>query len=1110
MSNPSFLTESFGRRSLLFVLVSILTLVTIITGAATSQENKVTDKQEAFRRIVRNYIQAGQEEYQRGFFEQAAKTFLMAQEYQQYLTDEERQQLSANIKQAQIADTERKRALRTVQAANELIKQDKLSQAKTSLEGVKASTFLTMNERRQIADVLNQINAQLRDDKNHSDKTTTVQLEAVKKLEEITEQKTEAQNKSNDQDSIAALFYHSIGYYRSGQLEKAREGFIKVAASKSVPEPMMETVRNYLAQIDNSLNQTMKPVTLRQPQQLGTMAVMDEQDDEPAELIEPELEVYNVPETTEQEMMPQLVSPQTRPAAQRVTSPVTGEGSYMDQVRRTQSIIRDYTRTVVNDANEKAHQYGQEGQFGKAKDAVMSADVVVEKNRIHLGEALYGEFKTALKATSEDVAAQEKIQMRQQEQQKRQDASQAQQELREQMEIDRQKRVADLMDNALTYQKQQHYEAALGQLESLLLLDPQNNQALVLKDTIEDTLYFQRQLEIQKEGDKQRADILLRTDESKIPYAEELTYPKNWREIDRKRQPDEPIGLDPEDANVYERLDMLVDLSGITESTSFYQILDILSNTATPPLQIQPNWRDLMDNANIDRTTPAEMEPLTGVKIRKALELLLAGLSTIDYEIGYVVDEGVINIATLDTLPSKMVSRVYDISDLVGEPASYGGLQGLYMGQSIASSMGGMGGGYGGTGGGMGGMGGGMSGGMGGMGGGMMGGMGGGMMGGMGGGYGGGMMGGQMGGIIAQDLVTLVQETIEPDSWFDLSDEGEGTIMPYPQTQPKKLAVMQTHEVHEEIQKLLTAMRKALGNQISIEARYLVVTENFLEEIGLDVDFLYNLGGKWGTVTFDQDSAVAAKGEATQVPLSLGGIGAAANIVGGYGSILDDLQVSFMLQATQAHRDAKSLTAPIVTVLSGESANFNITRYIQLALPPIQNQGVTTVGAGTGTTTGVGGGLTPQYTQVQSGSTLSITPVITHDKKNVLLNIITYQNEFLGIRTTVVEAPVVDGADGADVVTYNVQLPETETSTVMTRVSVPDGGTLLLGGQKISAEMETEAGVPILSKIPILGRLFSNRSTVKDQKVLLILVKPTIMLQEEREAEALAALENEF
>jgi len=396
-----------------------------------------------------------------------------------------------------------------------------------------------------------------------------------------------------------------------------------------------------------------------------------------------------------------------------------------------------------------------------------------------------------------------------------------------------------------------------------------------------------------------------------------------------------------------------------------------------------------------------------------------------------------------------------------------------------------------------------MGGGMGGYGGGMGGGMmGGGMM-------GGGMMGGQGGFFQAQSLIELIQESIEPDGWFDLSDLGEGTVTPYPTQSPKKLAVYNTHEVHREIENLLKALRKSLGHQVSIEARFLVVSENFLEDIGLDVDFIDNLGGKWGQVTFEQDSAFMTGPSPTQIPLSFGGIGAsAAAVAGGYGSILDDLQVSFLLRATVAHRDAKALNAPVATVLSGESAAFIINRMMIFPLPPVQTQGVTAVGGVTGTTQ-AGGGNIPQYMQAQIGSALGITPIITKDKKNVLLNIITTQNEFLGINTSEVSAPIIGGGAG-EVQTWEVSLPETEQSSLMTRVSVPDSGTLLLGGQRITAEIEKESGVPILSKIPLIGRLFGNRSKVRDHKILLILVKPTILLQEEREAEAIARMESEL
>jgi len=396
--------------------------------------------------------------------------------------------------------------------------------------------------------------------------------------------------------------------------------------------------------------------------------------------------------------------------------------------------------------------------------------------------------------------------------------------------------------------------------------------------------------------------------------------------------------------------------------------------------------------------------------------------------------------------------------------------------------------------------------GMGGMGGGMMGGMGGMGMGGMGGGMMGGM-GGQGGYMQAQSLVQLIQETIEPDSWFDLSDTGEGTIMTYPLQSPRKLAVMQTHEVHVEIEKLLNAMRESLGNQVSIEAVFLVVSENYLEDVGLDVDFSVNLGSKWGQLSFEQGSAEAtAPDVSTKIGGSLGGIAASATIGGGYGSILDDLQASFLLRAVQAHTDSKAIVAPKNTVLSGESSAFSVQDLVTYALPPNTQTNITGTGVGTAATQT---GTQQNIGAISVGSMLSITPTISHNKKYVLLNIVTTLTDLLRLRTHQVEQVVTTGTI-ATTEEYEVTVPETETSSVMTRVSIPDGGTLLLGGQKITSEIEKEAGVPVLSKIPVLGRLFSNRSVIKDHKVLLILVKPIIMLQEEEEAEAIAGMESEF
>jgi len=237
----------------------------------------------------------------------------------------------------------------------------------------------------------------------------------------------------------------------------------------------------------------------------------------------------------------------------------------------------------------------------------------------------------------------------------------------------------------------------------------------------------------------------------------------------------------------------------------------------------------------------------------------------------------------------------------------------------------------------------------------------------------------------------------------------------------------------------------------------------------------------------------------TTMPFNL-----AALIQGGYGTVLDDLQVDFLIRATQAHRDAKSLTAPKVSVVSGESATMRVQRIIRY--PRDVDIDIDEIGDFGDFRYNV------DYEEgsIVTGTILNITPTIMHDKKNVLLNIVTELRDFLGFTNNAIQLPLLGGGGVTEAGSYIVPLPETEISRVETRVSVPDGGTLLLGGQKISVKVERDTGVPVLSKIPVLGRLFANRSKVKDEKILLILVKPVIILQEEAEAGAIAAMENGF
>jgi len=78
--------------------------------------------------------------------------------------------------------------------------------------------------------------------------------------------------------------------------------------------------------------------------------------------------------------------------------------------------------------------------------------------------------------------------------------------------------------------------------------------------------------------------------------------------------------------------------------------------------------------------TPIGMNGVSKVPIRTHLKLLLMSVSGGGVEeLRYVVEDGIIIIATQDSLPKKKVARIYDITDLVAAPANYRFMPGLGM-----------------------------------------------------------------------------------------------------------------------------------------------------------------------------------------------------------------------------------------------------------------------------------------------------------------------------------------------------------------------------------------------------------------------------------------------
>jgi type IV pilus assembly protein PilQ len=72
-------------------------------------------------------------------------------------------------------------------------------------------------------------------------------------------------------------------------------------------------------------------------------------------------------------------------------------------------------------------------------------------------------------------------------------------------------------------------------------------------------------------------------------------------------------------------------------------------------------------------------------------------------------------------------------------------------------------------------------------------------------------------------------------------------------------------------------------------------------------------------------------------------------------------------------------------------------------------------------------------------------------------------------------------------------IPPLITQRANTTMTVPDGGTRVIGGIYRTEDSITNEKVPFLSKIPILGTLFKSSAHTKTNRELLIFITPRIL-----------------
>ncbi len=680
--------------------------------------------------------------------------------------------------------------------------------------------------------------------------------------------------------------------------------------------------------------------------------------------------------------------------------------------------------------------------------------------------------------------------------------------------IEEQKResVEQLFNSAEQLRRERRFPEASEVLRQIIRIDPANAKARYQLEVAEDYESFdsQRQSERDRHGEQRRA--LDKADEALIPWDYDILYPKNWLELTAQRKVTGiGIGQKIEDVELNRKLDeVMPDVD--FEDTSFEEVVSFLKDLTK--LNIDPLWADLDARLlNPARETTVSLH-LKNVSLRRILTRVLKELGG-ETELAFQVSDGLVLIATKDTLDKEKRTRLYDVRDLVIEMPNIGRPEFSQQNQGLGQS--------------------GQSG-------------------------GGGSVFGQtqqtqqqgqaVPGAGIERLKEIIRGTVEPDSWVDAgAGPGGATITDL----NNQLIIFQTSRGHEGVVNLLNELRETQSLQISVEARFLDVVANFLEQFGVDLDFVFNSGSAGydrapnlsdpftgapvliprqysrigsipATPTFGQPMTAAGVpgqpyGQAGLVPSSggiipqisemtpismqqssaslvepsaintnvpnsfsqLSSVQPALNIVG---SFLDNLQVDFLIRATQASRRSSIAQAPRAVLQNAQAVQIQIEGYRRYVstLEPVVGENAALP--------------RPIPADAVSGTQMWVQGVVSADRRYTTLTI-----QLLQQGEPSFDRYELQRGSGNSPSIF-LLLPIQTRIQFMTTVSVPDGGTVLLGGFKQVGEVELEAGVPILSKIPVLKRAFTNQTTVKDTRTLLILVKSKILIQKEAEEDA--------
>lgn len=276
------------------------------------------------------------------------------------------------------------------------------------------------------------------------------------------------------------------------------------------------------------------------------------------------------------------------------------------------------------------------------------------------------------------------------------------------------------------------------------------------------------------------------------------------------------------------------------------------------------------------------------------------------------------------------------------------------------------------------------------------------------------------------------------------------------------LIVTDVRENIDAIKQLITILDQP-EPQVEIEARIVVATRNFSRDVGVQLSGLV-LGAR-GSGIGGSTLPEAPIDPRLNVPPSLpnGAINnnlasqIANTAIGLTTGVFGTAQINMLISAGEQKGQAKVIATPRVTALNNRQAVIESKTQIP----------ITTIQPGSA----AGGAVIATTEYIDVPLKLEITPQIT-DVGTVVLDMVAENSS---------TATLIPGAP-----------PAINSQTMQTQVTVPDGGTTVVGGVLFDDERESQDRTPGVSRIPILGALFKRKGVQRNTNEILFFITPRI------------------